>query len=132
MSENGSNNGHTANPLSAAGGASPFLALDPTDPKDQALIREEIKRHPARWRAMDAAKRDYVVECLGWAMDKGRHFEAGEGTHPLDGAKLVVSAARTFVAIEGQNQADEQPRGGLVNIQVNQPTEFRLEFDRSG
>lgn len=110
---------------------SPFLALDPTNPKDQALIRREIARHPARWRKMDERRKAYVIGCLDWSMRVGRAYEpSAEGEHPLDGARLVVSAAKTYVAIEGQNQSDDHhaDNARLKAAEVANTKRFVVEY----
>lgn len=92
-------------PPIALGGAQ--SALDLTDPKDQAMVREAIRKRPKRFRTIDADKIDWWVKQLDWAIEQGRNHAPGPMEDPLGGPKLVVSAVRTGVMMVQVEQRDE-------------------------
>lgn len=104
----GENGPNCANTLIASGGG--LLALDATDPKDQAMIRTAIARRPKRWRALSEEVKQTVVDDCVWARTQARETLARTD---LPGAiDRVLSAAKTLTMIEGQNQKDEHVEAG--------------------
>jgi hypothetical protein len=116
-----------------AAGGDRFTSIDPADPKDQALIRQAVKRWPKRWRGLDEAKKDSFVAGLAEAHDTAREIMRGavDPKDQLDAANLVLSAVKTAAIIEGQNQADEHLEeknarldAGQVTDRVETPVKF--------
>lgn len=131
--------GRTSPPPTASGGdrsvssGDRFAAIDPANPKDQALIRQAVKRWPKRWRGLDDAKKDSFVAGLVEAHDTARDLmrNAIDPKDQLDAANLVLSAVKTAAVIEGQNQADEHLEdknarldAGAVTERVETPVKF--------
>ncbi len=119
--------------LPSASGGDRFNAIDPTDPKDQALVRQAVKRWPKRWRGLDDAKKDKFVEGLEEAHDTARAIMKGaiDAKDQLNAAGLVLSAVKTAAIIEAQNQADEHLEdknarldAGALTDRVETPIKF--------
>jgi len=119
--------------LPSASGGDRFNAIDPADPKDQALVRQAVKRWPKRWRGLDDAKKDKFVEGLEEAHDTARAIMKGaiDAKDQLDAAGLVLSAVKTAAIIEAQNQADEHLEdknarldAGALTDRVETPIKF--------
>ena len=132
MSNNERHSDDGAHLPSAQGGAK-FNAIDPTDPKDQALVRQAVKRWPKRWRGLDDAKKDKFVEGLEEAHDTARAIMKGaiDAKDQLNAAGLVLSAVKTAAIIEAQNQADEHLEdknarldAGALTDRVETPIKF--------
>ena len=137
MSNNERHSDDGAHLPSALGGAK-FNALDPNDPKDQALVRSAMKRWPKRWRGLDDAKKEKFVEGLEEAHDTAREIMRGsvDSKDRLDAAGLVLSAIKTAAMIEAQNQADEHLEdknarldAGAVTDRVETPIKFIKGID---
>jgi len=79
-------------------------SIDATDPKDQALIREAVKRWPKRWRGLTDSFKDSIVDDLVHAGEIARNMVEVDPAAAVD---RIVSIARTAIAMEGQVQADE-------------------------
>jgi hypothetical protein len=111
--------------LPSASGGAQFNAIDPADPKDQALVRQAVKRWPKRWRGLDDAKKDKFVAGLEEAHDTAREIMRGavDPKDQLDAAGLVLSAVKTAAIIEGQNQADEHLEEKNARLDAGQATE---------
>jgi hypothetical protein len=77
-------------------------AIDATNPKDQALIRNAIKEWPKRWRGLTDSFKERCVRDMEWAAEQARM-----APDALEGAKVLTSIAKTVVAMEGQQQADD-------------------------
>jgi hypothetical protein len=108
-------------------------ALDMTNDKDRAMVRDALREYPKRWAGVTPEVKQQILEDLGWARDQARACPATL-TDPLAGAKVVVSVAKTFAMIEGQNQADEHKaneKPSITNIN-NGPTVIEIEFDKAG
>jgi hypothetical protein len=91
----------------ASGGAK-LRGLDPSDPKDQALIRSTISRRPKRWRGIsDDVKDEIVTITMKAARASAGMIDSGDPQLIDSGVRGATSAARTLVMIEGQNQTDE-------------------------
>jgi len=96
-------------PDTAPGGERRTLALDMSNPKDQAMVRSFATRRKKRWAALDEEKKTAIVNDL----DRARHV----ASTILDGAVdsetsmfaigAISSIAKTMAVIEGQNQKDE-------------------------
>ena len=115
-----------------------FAAIDPADPKDQALVRQALKRWPKRWRGLDDKKKDAFVEGLVEAHDTARALMNGaiDPKDQLDAASLVLSAVKTAAALEAQNQADEHLEdknarldAGALTERVETPVKFIKGID---
>jgi hypothetical protein len=91
------NSGESLPTPSLSGGA-----IDATNPKDQALIRNAIKEWPKRWRGLTDSFKERCVRDMEWAAEQARL-----APDPLEGAKVLTSIAKTVVAMEGQQQADD-------------------------
>jgi hypothetical protein len=124
--------------LPSAQGGAKFNALDPADPKDQALVRSAMKRWPKRWRGLDDAKKDKFVQGLEEAHDTAREIMHGsvDNKDRLDAAGLVLSAIKTAAMIEAQNQSDEHLQdkndrldAGAVTDRVETPIKFIKGID---
>lgn len=90
-----------------AGGAK-LRGLDPSNPKDQAMIRREMTRHPKRWRGITDEVKDTIVAITVKAAQASAGMIDSGDPHLIDsGVRGATSAARTLAMIEGQNQADE-------------------------
>lgn len=131
--------GRTSPPPTASGGdrfvtgGDRFVALDPLDPKDQALVRQAMKRWPKRWRGLDDAKKDKFIAGLEEAHDTAREVmrSSVEVRDQLSAAGLVLSAVKTAAMIEAQHQADEhlddknaRLDAGAVTDRVETPIKF--------
>jgi hypothetical protein len=124
--------------LPSAQGGAKFNALDPADPKDQALVRSAMKRWPKRWRGLDDAKKDKFVQGLEEAHDTAQEIMHGsvDNKDRLDAAGLVLSAIKTAAMIEAQNQSDEHLQdkndrldAGAVTDRVETPIKFIKGID---
>jgi hypothetical protein len=124
--------------LPSAQGGAKFNALDPADPKDQALVRSAMKRWPKRWRGLDDAKKEKFVQGLEEAHDTAREIMHGsvDNKDRLDAAGLVLSAIKTAAMIEAQNQSDEHLQdkndrldAGAVTDRVETPIKFIKGID---
>ena len=80
MSNNERHSDDGAHLPSAQGGAK-FNALDPNDPKDQALVRSAMKRWPKRWRGLDDAKRVIKAERVASVCSTGGWCSFDQGFH---------------------------------------------------
>ena len=90
----------------APGGAS--RALDGTNPKDQALVREAIKRWPKRWAGVDVDLKADFIEGMKEAHKKAREIlKAPDPELALKAVQAIGSILKTAVAMEGQVQADD-------------------------
>jgi hypothetical protein len=112
-------------------------AVDATREKDRALIRQSLRKWPRQWSGIDDAKKQKWMEQLEYAGDVARSVagEAIEVGSKLDAAKVIVSAAKTFVSMVGQNQADEHLQTKIENpaeVNVNVSEVRRVVIDVAG
>jgi hypothetical protein len=77
-------------------------ALDLTDPKDRAMVREAARRRPKRWRGLTPELKDKLMTQLEKATD-----EVAEVTDVDKRVKLRTDIVKTGAVLEGQVQADE-------------------------
>jgi len=77
-----------------------------TNERDRGLVREATKRWPRRWRGLTAEFKDQVVEDLKTAREMALKTPATV-SDPLNGAKVLISIAKTAAMMEGQHQADD-------------------------
>lgn len=92
-------------------------SLDVSVPADRVLVARAAK---ARWQIPDELKTALVVKL-------------GQIVVNSDDARDVNGAARTLVAMEGQNQADDHVASKNERLDSGKPTEvahvYKLEFD---
>ena len=121
-------NGFSTVPAIASGGAG-FAAIDPADPKDQAMVRKAAKRWPKRWSGIDDAKKTRFVEGLAAAHDKAMSTmqDSHDPELAMQAASLVLSAVKTAAVLEGQNQADDHMEEKNARIDEGKATE-RVEM----
>ena len=106
-------------PANGSGGG--FSTLDPTSPKDQALIRKVAERAGSRWPISGEA-RAKVVAGLEKAMDAADALlAAGEAR---DGGNLHASVAKTFAVLDKLNQADEHLEDKNARLDAGKATEL--------
>lgn len=91
-----------------AGGAGKFSSIDPMNPKDVALVRDQIKEHPRRWRGLTDSIKDSFVAGLVEAADAMRAGLKKSETieDSARAATVLASIGRTAAVMEGQVQDD--------------------------
>lgn len=70
--------------------------------KDRGLVRKAIREWSGRWRGVDDALKSAIVEDL-----KDARVDAASIQDVEKRVNARVSIAKTVIAMEGQNQADE-------------------------
>jgi hypothetical protein len=89
-------------------GGAELRGLDPTNPKDLALIRQTIKNRPKRWAGVTPEVKETILRLLSQGVVKaGDMLENSNIEIQSEGIKHINSAAKTLVMMEGQCQADE-------------------------
>lgn len=100
------------------------------------MVRKAIKRWPKRWRGVNDAKKDRIVDLTMKAAEKaGTLVESDAADVALQAIAAVGSCARTIVMIEGQTQADEHREDQNDRLDTGKITEnvvLRMEHDRGG
>lgn len=113
---------HTTDTPTGTGGPDDSGGIEGGNVKDQALMRQAMKNWPRRWRAITPEKKDK------WLADMERAKDAAVGlVHDPDADTAlkaigaVVSATKTLVMMEAQNQADDHAelRAAKPDVQVN-------------
>jgi hypothetical protein len=95
-------------PNETASGGGKLRGLDPSDPKDQAMIRSHIQRRPKRWAGITPeVKAEIVTITMKAARASAGMIDSGDPQLIDSGVRGATSAAKTLAMIEGQNQADE-------------------------
>jgi len=83
-------------------GGAKSSSIDATNEKDRGLIRQAMKNWPKRWGGLDAEFKAQIVEDLKVASASAKTLD-----DPQAAAQILVSVAKTAVAMEGQQQADD-------------------------
>ena len=117
-------NGQNQVPPEIASGGALLRGLDPSDPKDQALIRSTIKRRPKRWRGITDEVKDEIVNItLKAARASVGMIDSGLPDRVDAGVRGATSAAKTLAMMEGQCQADEHLDEKHARLDNGQATE---------
>ena len=89
-------------------GGAELRGLDPTNPKDLALIRQTIKNRPKRWAGITPEVKEKILTLLNKGVEKaGEMVDNSKIEIQSEGIKHINSAAKTIVMMEAQCQADE-------------------------
>lgn len=104
-----SGGGKSSLPRKVAAGEDLPAGLDlENNPRDADTIRTAIKRWPRRWAAMDPAAKARIVNSLKRATETADQLlDAPDESTRLSAAGTVANLARTAVAMEAQEQADD-------------------------
>lgn len=94
----------TPNPLTRGTGPSAPDKFDPANPKDLAMLRRMIDRHP-RYKGITPEMREEVMQAVIGSLRSAME--------PKD----VAALAKTFVQMDRMNQADEHLALKLANEQ---------------
>jgi len=78
-----------------------------------------MTRWPNRWRGLTDSFKERVVRDLEWAAEQARMAD-----DPIAGAKVMASVAKTVVAMEGQQQADDHLADKNARLDAGKPTEI--------
>lgn len=121
-------------PIPSGGGG-----IDLTDPKDQALARQAMKNWPKRWRGLTAEFKERCTKQLQIAIDEADSLAMTGPEGVADAAKIRLSAVKTAVMMEGQNQSDDHllhktdadgaERHKVEVVYVNKPVPTRAVTD---
>ena len=105
-------------------GGAVLRGLDPTNPKDLALIRQTIKNRPRRWAGVTPEVKATILELLNKGVVKAGDMLDNQNIEiQSEGIKHINSAAKTLVMMEGQCQADEHLDEKHARLDNGQATE---------
>ena len=105
-----------------AGGAGITKNFDMTTDKDRGTIRNLSERWPARWRGVSSEFKEQIVKDLSAASDTARVKLQSE-TEALGAANTLASIARTVVAMEAQQPADDHLQDKNARLDAGLATE---------
>ena len=104
----------------SSGGAG--TSLDLTTEKDRGLVRTAMKSWPKRWRGLTAEFKDKIIEDLETVRKRATEFPETM-SDPLNGAKVLLSVAKTAAMMEAQHQSDEHLEDKNSRLDAGQSTE---------
>lgn len=116
MSEESPLTNSGANPVTNDSGRGD-CAVDATKERDRGLVRRLYSRSPKRWDGVTDEVKKTVFSDLEWARREARAKPESEAD-PLNGAKVVISVAKTIAVLEGANQADEHQADADANAKA--------------
>lgn len=128
-----SNNGTAATPDLAGRGT--LRSLDPSNPRDAAMVNEAARAWPRRFRALTDRVKDEIVVGLRRANRVAvRQMKNGDANQQIRAASVAATVGAAVTRIEAIHQRDDHPSGGnTINVQggvtVNQIKLYREGAD---